>query len=176
MCNRRLDVFSLCLLACKWQWRGLLQSYRRSAAGFDLTPQHWAHSTAPSPLRDKRSASTVGPLAPASDWFFNKEWTALPGTLGNCHICHPPPEASCECEQLLCSNWTELSDGEQQQGSSERRWSISAPNDNEESLRGTLGASQTCINCTLRTHSHIECIMLILVPICQPRFMAKAGL
>lgn len=87
-----------------------------------------------------------------------------------------PPEASCEREQLLWSNWTELSDGEQQQGSSERRWSISAPNDNEESLRETLGASQTCINCTLRTHTHVECIMLILVPICQPRFMAKAGL
>lgn len=35
------------------------------------------------------SAGALGPCAPGPDWFSNKEWTAAPGTLDNCHICHP---------------------------------------------------------------------------------------
>lgn len=105
----------------------------------------------PPPLRLWKCRCPGAPGAPAGpDWFSNKEWTAAPGTLGNCHICHPKKRSwGGECEQLLSSNWTELSDAEQRQRSGVRRWSISCSQREWGVVkrdRETLRASHTCIN------------------------------
>lgn len=89
------------------------------------------------------------PGAAGPDWFFNKEQTAAPGTLGNCHICHPQKRA----EALSVSSFCDLIGQSYQtvnssSGAASGGDPYPAPNENEESLqrdRETLGASHTCI-------------------------------
>lgn len=87
-------------------------------------------------LRKCRGA--VGPGAPGPDWFSNKEWTAAPGTSGNCHICHPQKRAEAVSVSSFCDligqSYQTVNSGSVATSSGDP---YPAPNENEESLRET---------------------------------------
>lgn len=102
---------------------------------FQTRSQHAEQPPALHP-RGSWSAGASGPGTPGPDWFANKEWTAAPGALGNCHICHPERRAeapSTSCDLIGQSYQAANSGGRATSGGDP----YPARNENEKSLRET---------------------------------------